>query len=102
MADLTDLLCYVFRYRVYAFGISVSEIVGRVALPQRYCYAVIAGSHQVVHDLTVGALNGGNDGDNGCDAYDHAQHGQERAHLMCPDSLKGKSEIFTHVSLLSY
>ena len=57
---------------------------------------VVARADKVFLDLLVGTLNGGNDGDDGRDADDNAQHGQHAPHLVSPDSLEGKPDIFYH------
>ena len=42
----------------------------------------------MLFDLLIRALDGGHDGDDRGDTDDDAEHRQERAHFVRPDSLK--------------
>ena len=63
-------------------------------LRQLDAHHIVACADQVLLDLLVGALNGGHDGDDGGNADDDAQHGQERPQLVAPNALKGEIDIF--------
>ena len=54
---------------------------------------VRAGADEVLLDLLVRALDGGDDGDDRGDADDDAEHGEEAAELMRPDAAEGKKNI---------
>ena len=76
-------------------GIPV-HLIDIVILVELHCHHIVAGTDQIFLDLLIGALDGGHDGDDGGNADDDAQHGQHGAHLMAPDTLEGKTDIFFH------
>ena len=69
----------------------------RFSLPQRDRHVIISCADQILHDLLVCPLNGGDDGNDRCDSDDHAQHGQKGTQLMRPDSFQRKPDIFAHI-----
>ena len=91
-----------FRNRLHTSGRGIiGKVIGIVVLIELHRYHIAAGADQVLLDLFIGALDGGHNGDDGGDADDDTQHGQEGAHFMAPDSLKRQSDIFHTPHLLN-
>ena len=73
-----------------------AHVVGIAVLVQLHRHHVISGTDEVLLDLLVGALDGGDDGDDGSNADDDAQHGQNAAHFVAPNALEGQTNILDH------
>ena len=104
LGQVQDLFVKVLAYRGNTLrNALVADVVHIVIIGtvQLYSHHVVACTDQILFDLLVGALDGGHNGNNGCDANDDAQHGEEGAHFVGPDALERKTDIFDHPTTTS-
>ena len=71
----------------------VLHLIVALVLLERDIDHIIARADQIFLDLLVCPDDGGNDRDDRSNTDDDAEHRQERAELMAPDSLKGQGYI---------
>ena len=77
-------------------NLPVGQIHDAAVLSQLHLHHIVAGTDEILLDLLVGATDSRNDGDDGGNADDDAQHGQKRPQLMAPHALQRQIDIFQH------
>ena len=95
--DILQLLTGILRNQPHLIRNRVpAQIILVAVLVQLDGHHVIAGTDQILFNLLVGTLYGGDNGNDGRNADDDTQHGKYGAELVTPDALKGKMYIFYH------